>query len=45
MKTLKTAAFRISREVANFVNSAEIAREDIVSILYNNDQFIIFYYG
>lgn len=33
-----------SREVANTVNEIGIKKEDIVSFIYRDNQFIVFYY-
>lgn len=44
MKKVHVKTARVSREIVNFINENEIAKEDIVNLVYVTDQFILFYY-
>lgn len=45
MKVLKSKSFRLSEDLAAFVNSENILREDILAIKIKQYGVIIFYYG
>lgn len=43
-KQMHTLAAQTSREIKQWVNELEIKKEDIVSLIYVNSQFLLFYY-